>query len=174
MYIDLSQLEEDELRVEHQYTKQFDLHEHGVQLTSAPTIGLWLRRTAGRDVRVKGHLRAEVEVECDRCLGYVSLPMDVSFDVFYAPVEVLTPEEDVSLAPKDLAYGFYRDNLLDVDALVREQMLLALPFRCLCDPDCRGLCPSCGVDLNKEVCSCEQNIVAPYWSALRDLKKPQQ
>jgi len=171
MYIDLSQLEEDELRMEHHYHAEFELQEQSVRLVTAPAIELWLRRATAREVRVRGHLGAAVEVPCDRCVSYFSLPIDVTFDLFYAPIETLTPEEDVSLTPKDLAYGFCRDNLLDVDGLVREQIFLALPFRWLCKPDCRGLCPQCGADLNEEACSCEQDRVAPHWSALRDLRK---
>ena len=139
MYIDLSQLEEDELRIEHRYHEEFELQEQGVQLVTAPAIELWLRRVTAREVRVRGHLGAAVEVSCDRCMSCFSLPIDLTFDLFYAPIESLTPEEDVPLTPKDLAYGFYRDKLLDVDGLVREQIFLALPFRWLCKPDCRGL-----------------------------------
>jgi len=171
MYIDLSQLEGDELRIEHHYTEPFELQEQRVRVVSAPAVELRLRRAAARDVRVQGHLVTAVEVSCDRCLSCFSSPLDVAFDLFYAPIETLTPEEDVPLTPKDLAYGFYRDNLLDVDGLVREQIFLALPFRWLCRPDCRGLCPHCGTDLNKEMCSCVEDTVAPYWSALQDLKK---
>lgn len=174
MYIDLSQLEEDELHIEHHYPQQFELQEQDVRVVSAPTIELWLRRAAAREVRVRGHLVTRVEVPCDRCLSDVGLPIDVAFDVFYAPIEMLTPEEDVPLTPKDLTYGFYRDNLIDIDGLVREQIFLALPFRWLCQPDCRGLCPRCGTNLNKELCSCEEEKVAPYWSALQDLKKTMQ
>ncbi|MBI3951269.1 MAG: DUF177 domain-containing protein [Acidobacteria bacterium] len=171
MYIDLSQIEQDELHVAHQYQKPFELQSEDVRVTSAPAIELQVQRAAAREFRVRGHLAATVGVACDRCLIYYSLPIAVSFDLFCVPIETLTPEEDMPLTPKDLDYGFYRDNLLDVDALVREQIFLALPFRSLCRLDCRGLCPQCGVDLNRETCTCEVDEVALYWSALRNLKK---
>jgi uncharacterized protein len=171
MHVDLSQLEADELHIEHQYREPFDLPEQDVTVALAPAIELWLRRTTGREVRVKGNIAATVEVPCDRCLVAFSVPVGVSFDLFYAPIETLAPEEDVPLTEKDLDYGFYRDNLLDVDALVREQIFLSLPFRRLCRSDCRGLCPQCGTDLNKEMCSCQADTVSSRWSALRDLKK---
>lgn len=171
MYIDLTQLEDEELRVEHRYDERFDLQDPDLRLKTAPKVQLAARWAAGRDVRVRGRLEAAVEVPCDRCLSYFLVPIDVEFDLFYAPIETLTPEEDVPLTPKDLAYGFYRDEKIDVDGLVREQIFLALPFRWLCAPSCRGLCPQCGIDLNKGTCSCAEERVAPYWSVLRDLKR---
>lgn len=171
MYIDLSQLEGDELCLEHHYSEPFELPDHDVRVVSAPVIGLRLQRVAAGEFRARGHVVATVQVPCDRCLSDFSLPIDVTFDVLYAPIETLTPAEDVPLASKDLAYGFYRDNLLDVDGLVREQIFLALPFRWLCNPQCRGLCPQCGKDLNCESCSCTQETVAPYWSALLELRR---
>jgi len=171
MYIDLSQLEGDELHLEHRYPEPFALPEPSVRVVSAPVIDLRLQRATAREFRVRGRLVTTVEAPCDRCLSDVSFPVEVAFDVFYAPIETLTPAEEVPLTPKDLAYGFYRDNLLDVDGLVREQIFLALPFRWLCHPDCQGLCPQCGADLNQEMCSCAEDTVAPSWSALQDLKK---
>ena len=170
MYIDLLQLEQDELRISHQYGEQFEMNDPSVQVVSAPAIALRLQRAVGREVRVRGRLTAKVEVPCDRCLSCVEFPVSVTLDLFYAPIEVLTPDQDVPLMPQDLDYGFYRDNVLDVDVLVREQILLALPFRRLCQPECRGLCPSCGADLNKEVCACAQKPVAPHWAVLQQLK----
>jgi len=53
---------------------------------------------------------------------------------------------------------------------VREQILLALPSRRLCREECKGLCPTCGADLNAGRCDCEQREVDPRWSALAELK----
>jgi uncharacterized protein len=171
MFIDLSQLEEDELHLEHRYQEQLDLPEPDVRLCSGPAVELWLRKATGREVRVKGRLNATIEVLCDRCLTPFSVPVNVSFDLLYAPVELLTPDQDVPLSSQDLDYGFYRDNLLDVDGLAQEQVYLALPFRRLCKRECRGLCQHCGTDLNKETCSCEPDPATSPWSALQDLKQ---
>ena len=59
---------------------------------------------------------------------------------------------------------------LDLRPLVRELVLLDAPSTPLCRPDCAGLCPTCGVDRNKETCSCEPPPVDPRWSALDALK----
>ena len=60
------------------------------------------------------------------------------------------------------------DRRLDVDALVNEDVYLSLPYRMLCQPDCKGLCPVCGADLNEGPCSCEKPA-DPRWDALKDL-----
>jgi len=54
--------------------------------------------------------------------------------------------------------------------LIREQVLLALPTRPLCDEDCRGLCPSCGADLNEGDCRCATSHSDPRMAIFRDMK----
>jgi uncharacterized protein len=54
------------------------------------------------------------------------------------------------------------------DAL-REAVLLEIPIKNLCAEDCRGLCPHCGVDRNRETCACEDAPVDQRWSALRNV-----
>jgi len=75
----------------------------------------------------------------------------------------------VSLVTPDGAA--YEGDAVDLDELVREQILLALPSRRLCREECKGLCPTCGADLNAGRCACEQREVDPRWSALADLDK---
>jgi uncharacterized protein len=84
---------------------------------------------------------------------------------------MLKPEEEVELSEPDLTFGFYRDELIDVDALVREQIRLALPFRLLCREDCRGLCQKCGADLNRNPCSCSGEGPDARWATLLEYKK---
>jgi uncharacterized protein len=171
MFVDLTQLEKDELRVEHQYSpEQFDLSDDEIKLITQPRIDFHLRRI-GREIRIRGRLTAEVEAVCDRCLNSFTLTLAVPLDVFYAPIERLKPEEEVELSGPDLTLGFYRDEMIDVDALVREQIRLALPFRMLCREDCRGLCQTCGADLNRNPCACSAEEADPRWAVLLEFKK---
>jgi uncharacterized protein len=172
MYIDLSQFEENELRIEYRYDERFDLQGSGVRLVKGPALKCRLRRAAAQgEFRLDGRVVAGIEAECDRCLTLYTIPIDISFEVYYAPIERLTQAEEVPLSQQDLVYGFYRDHLIDVDTLVREQLLLALPFRRLCREDCLGLCPHCGADLNRGACFCPQTIGDPRWEGLLSLKK---
>ena len=65
----------------------------------------------------------------------------------------------------------FEGDSIDLDELVREQILLALPTRHLCREDCKGLCQKCGADLNAGDCSCEQGETDPRWAALADFKR---
>jgi uncharacterized protein len=123
-------------------------------------------------VRLRGKINASVEVRCDRCLAPVVLPVNADFDVTYVPQEVLTTEaEATELQEDDLTFATYEGDELDLEELAREQLFLALPARHLCREDCKGLCLTCGEDLNTQSCHCEQQETDPRWAALAALKK---
>lgn len=123
-------------------------------------------------VRLRGKLTASVEVACDRCVAPVIVPVDADFDVTYIPVEAdITEPEATELQEDDLSFAVYEGGHVDLDELMREQVLLALPTRQLCREDCKGLCPNCGADLNAQSCRCEQPQIDPRWAALATLKK---
>ena len=126
----------------------------------------WARRC-----RVRGTIRTEVELLCDRCAAPSRAPLEVEFDTRFIPQALAAGETDnVELLTEDLGLAAYEDGAVDLDELVREQILLALPTRSLCREDCKGLCPKCGADLNAGRCSCEQGEIDPRWSALAGLK----
>jgi len=123
-------------------------------------------------VRLRGIIDASVEVRCDRCVAPVVIPVNADFDVTYVPEEVLkTDAEATELQEDDLTFATYEGDELDLEELAREQLLLALPARHLCREDCKGLCPTCGEDLNTQTCGCERQATDPRWAALAALKK---
>ena len=84
--------------------------------------------------------------------------------------------EDVELdgtevAADDLGLTEYSGDAIDLGQMMREQFYLALPMKPLCMPDCKGLCPICGKNRNRETCSCESTWVDPRFEVLRNLKK---
>jgi uncharacterized protein len=122
-------------------------------------------------VSLQGTINASVEVPCDRCLTPVVIPVNTDFDLTYIPAQAAIAEpEATELQEDDLILSVYEDDSIDVDEMVREQILLALPSRQLCREDCKGLCPTCGEDLNTQSCNCEQQEIDPRWSALAALK----
>ncbi|HEX8146034.1 MAG TPA: DUF177 domain-containing protein [Pyrinomonadaceae bacterium] len=126
----------------------------------------------GEQVRLRGTIKTEVELLCDRCAAPRRAPLEVEFDTSFIPQEVeAVKAENVELQAEDLILSAYEGDAVDLDELVREQILLALPSRHLCREDCKGLCQTCGANLNDEQCSCEQGEVDPRWAALADLKK---
>lgn len=125
----------------------------------------------GTEVFVNGHIETRAQVECDRCLQQIETPVNADFDLQYitgtdyestAAVAAELTEDDLSVAVFDGA-------AIDVDEIVKEQILLAVPTRMLCRPDCKGICPDCGVDKNTGDCACATEEVDPRWAALKNL-----
>jgi uncharacterized protein len=125
----------------------------------------------GEEIRLRGTINAEVEVLCDRCLAAVRLPLEVEFDTAFVPQAAEAGRaENVELLTADMGLAAYEGDAVDLDELVREQIMLALPSRRLCREECKGLCPKCGADLNAGECDCERGEIDPRWSALAGLK----
>lgn len=114
----------------------------------------------GATVHVRGRLTGPLEAECGRCLEPFPLAVAQELDLFYLPRSADRPaqeeEEEVELHDHDVVVGYYEGEKLDLAALVREQLFLALPLKRLCREDCRGLCPTCGVNRNASRCSCPE------------------
>ena len=150
---------------------EIELDDDNAQLTSQTTVEGSARRK-GDEVRLNGKIRAEVEVSCDRCLAAVQAPVEIEFDTAFIPGEKAASEsENVELLADDMRLATLEGDSVDLDGLVREQILLALPSRRLCREECKGLCPTCGADLNAGRCSCERSEADPRWSALADWNK---
>ncbi|HST53351.1 MAG TPA: DUF177 domain-containing protein [Pyrinomonadaceae bacterium] len=147
---------------------EVELDEEGARLASGAIVEGSARRK-GDEVSLRGKISAVVEVSCDRCVADVRVPLEVEFDTAFIPRERAASEiENVELLTEDMGLAAYEGGAIDLDELVREQILLALPSRRICREDCKGLCPTCGTDLNAGACSCEQGEVDPRWSALAD------
>ena len=121
-------------------------------------------------VLVRAHLEGAQSDQCSRCLQPLDLPMQLDIEEeFFASVDAVT---GVRLpAPEDPeAFRIDSQHTLDLEETVRQYWAAALPMQALCRPDCRGLCPRCGQDLNQVACSCvpEED---ERWSALRELAK---
>ena len=79
-------------------------------------------------------------------------------------------EEQHELSEEDLNLAVFNGEAIELDDLVREEILLALPAQVLCRESCRGLCPVCGVDRNLSTCDCEARQIDSRWEALKDLQ----
>lgn len=119
--------------------------------------------------RLVGTVRATLELGCSRCLEGYAVPVDAAFDLRYLPQSANAGDEEQEIAEDDLSTAFYRDEVIDLGQLVREQFYLVLPMKPLCRPDCRGLCPQCGTNLNRDRCGCTGGWVDPRLDGLRAL-----
>jgi uncharacterized protein len=120
--------------------------------------------------RLVGRAQTELELQCGRCLEPFRMPVDAAVDVRYLPVTELSAEDEREVAEEDLDTGYYRDDQIDLNELLREQFYLALPMKPLCRDDCAGLCSQCGKNLNTGTCQCTVKWEDPRLSPLRELK----
>jgi uncharacterized protein len=104
--------------------------------------------------RLDGTARTELELACSRCLEPFRLPVDAAFDLRYLPAGAMSTEADTVVDDDDLDTSYYRDDVIDLNELLREQFYLALPMKPLCAEGCRGLCSQCGANLNLATCGC--------------------
>ncbi|MDQ2938802.1 MAG: DUF177 domain-containing protein [Acidobacteriota bacterium] len=139
-----------------------------LQLLHFPTVSGEIRRSEGR-VKVNGRVVAELQVECDRCLKSVALPVDSRFELDYVTPEDYQAQDAVELTEEDLDLEVFDGEVVDIDRLVTEELLLALPAQVLCKDNCKGICPVCGIDRNRLDCSCDTAEVDPRWAGLKKL-----
>jgi len=117
--------------------------------------------------RLVGHVKTTLELPCSRCLEPFTLPVDQTFDLRYQPHAQNTGDGEREIEEDDLTTAFYENDEIDLGQLMREQFYLALPMKPLCAEDCRGLCPVCGKNLNRETCDCSRTWDDPRMAALR-------
>jgi uncharacterized protein len=119
-------------------------------------------------VLVQGDARAEVALDCVRCLDPVSVALEIAVEETFVPTldilsgQIIQPEEE------DRALWIDEHHILDLSEVLRQDVLVALPLHVVCRPDCLGLCSTCGKNLNDGPCDCLVDS-DPRWTALRDL-----
>lgn len=101
-----------------------------------------------------GRLTSAGEVACARCLAPVPFSRTGEVSWVFAPAHRRPTDEETELTARDLDVVWYEDFVVPFDPLVEEQLQLELPMKPLCRPDCKGLCPRCGVDRNNVPCDC--------------------
>ncbi len=115
-------------------------------------------------VLVRGTLSADVTLSCARCL--VDLRRPVSADV----VELFTDPATTD-ADDDVDAGYeISDGVIDLDTLIRDALVPAVPYQPLCDEACKGLCAQCGANHNETGCTCTDHTADPRWAALEGLR----
>jgi uncharacterized protein len=109
-------------------------------------------------VYATGTIRGTMAMRCARCLKEFTQPFDVEMHELF-PLRA-GPEDDYQLG---------EDLTLDPEQMVRDSVVLSMPFSPLCKPDCLGLCPRCGRDRNLGQCTCTEEVADPRWAGLEEL-----
>jgi len=153
-----------------------ELHLEGesdFELRGDGSVSCHVDRGDDETVHVRGHVDAELGLQCGRCLESFGLQVHHDLDLFYlsrgeTPAE---QEEDVALSDHDLVVAYYEGQQLDLGELIREQIVLTLPMKRVCKEDCAGLCPSCGINHNRSSCECPKpaDEIDPRFQGLKEL-----
>jgi len=138
--------------------------------SNAQVTGGFLLEKHGRDILVRGHLTGNLELNCSRCLEGFWAAVQSDFDLLLMPGPEPVSAEAEELAAPDLDLDFYTGEVVDLEGILREQIILMLPLKPLCAENCKGLCPLCGANLNREGCRCKAEKVDSPFAALAKLK----
>ncbi|MBM4288723.1 MAG: DUF177 domain-containing protein [Deltaproteobacteria bacterium] len=122
------------------------------------------------NILVRGGLQGELIFTCSRCLETFAGPLTASFDLLLKRGQAQALDQEVELSAGELDEDFFSGDELELNVLLREQILLALPLKTLCREECRGLCRQCGKNLNQESCSCPAPSFDSSFAALKKLR----
>jgi len=140
-----------------------DLGIEVLRVTEGSPVELDLRLEAVMEgVLVTGTAHASLAGECARCLEPLTDEMTVDLQELYV-------YEDHALPGEDDEVSTLQDDLVDLEPLLRDAVVLALPFQPLCMDDCPGLCPDCGARLADDPDHAHEAAVDPRWAALTEI-----
>jgi uncharacterized protein len=124
----------------------------------------------GERLTLRGSVKAEAEQACARCAKTFASVLES--EVLFLAERRGTDDPRDEAALEEEGEVLYHDGVeLDLDAPLREALILELPVVVVCRPECKGLCPRCGKDLNEDVCSCGSSTEDPRWETLKGLKE---
>ncbi len=133
-----------------------------------PVRGMMELERSGGVYTARGQLTATAVVPCSRCALPHAVPL-VAHVEERVVLEQIDEPASFREAEAEEPIPILSGEVLDLSELVRQTLILAVPPRSLCQPDCRGLCPECGADRNREECSCAARRTDPHLEALREL-----
>ncbi|HEY5610976.1 MAG TPA: DUF177 domain-containing protein [Thermoanaerobaculia bacterium] len=120
---------------------------------------------------VEGSVEYTADMACSRCLEPFPIANRSSFTVRYRPRPTdRSSEEEIEIDARDLDLDYYAERKIPLAQIAVEQIQLTIPMKPLCDDACRGLCPQCGANRNRDECGCEDSLIDERWGALRGIR----
>lgn len=170
MRIDVRELESGPLRMSGEIPQQeLNLDPNDLKVWGKIPVALTAEK-AGREVRIRGQIQAEVVLLCSRCLEPIRISLTPQFDQFYQRAGSAHLVGEIALQEKDTEIAFFQGDFIEVSDIVREQIVLAVPMKPMCREDCQGLCPFCGRNRNQEACDCRALERDPRLAPLLKIK----
>jgi uncharacterized protein len=173
MFLSVKEMERRKVRFEETFAPgQIDFASEDIEQTVPlhVTGSAELLENSEGEIRVLGKYSVEMGAQCDRCLGRAKFPLDASFDLFYRPMTDIAREEEVEIDEGEAEIGFYEGDGIELEGILREQVVLALPMQRICSADCKGICPTCGKNRNETACDCRVDLTHDRWRALGNLE----
>jgi uncharacterized protein len=171
MLLDLSRLKVGVQHVERRYEPAaFELSGEEFRLVAPVTLVADVTRDEQK-VRLVGRVTTRIECNCGRCLDPFEVPVDADVDLFFLPAAAAAAEGDRETAEADFGVAYFKDETLDLGEVMREQFYLAVPMKPLCREDCKGLCAVCGINKNRETCTCQVEWTDPRLEPLKRLAR---
>jgi uncharacterized protein len=159
-----------EIDLEPEWFARWQAEDPNLEFADAHLTGLVRLSKHGRDILVRGRLAGHLGLACSRCLEAFAAPVAADFDLLLVPgPKAVSPEEE-ELSRTDLDLDYYTGEMVDLETLLREQIILLVPLKPLCDEACKGLCRHCGANLNRETCQCRTETANSPFAHLAKLK----
>jgi len=127
-------------------------------------------RKVGQSILIKGGVQTVLQLRCVRCLREFSYPLASRFELTLHPLKGMDLGEEAELTGKELEMDFFEGGEIHLSEIACEQVFLEIPIQPLCQEGCKGLCPTCGKDLNLSNCHCIKEEFETGFSALKKLK----
>jgi uncharacterized protein len=124
-----------------------------------------------RGVDLSANLHSRVELDCCRCLEPFESTISADFSLTIVPEAAEFGAGEIEIDDEDASLFYAPEGKADLGVIAAEQILLNMPLKPVCDPGCKGLCPTCGVNRNKIECDCRSEAIDPRFAPLLDLKQ---
>ena len=122
------------------------------------------------NIFIKGRFKTKINLYCSRCLEKVLYSINLTVDKVLVPYEHEEYKEEKELKQEDLEKDYYLQKI-DLFEIIKEQILLNIPYKTQCKKDCKGLCVQCGINLNHNQCDCHINkAIDQRFAILKNLK----
>lgn len=145
-------------------SQQFEIPSGACQVVEQEPVILSIKNVGDRKFELEGEAVFSLLIPCDRCLELVKCPFHLIFERTL-DLKLSVEERIAALDEQPYLQGYN----LDVDQLVRDELLLNLPMKVLCAEDCKGICNRCGANLNYETCGCDRSSPDPRMSVIQDI-----
>lgn len=144
--------------------ESFDFLGSSYEFADKEMVDLTITNLGNRMVLINGSTSISLFMFCSRCLKKLVFPYDISFQK-EIDFKLTDAERTENLDEANYIVGYN----LDVDILIREEIVMGFPMKLLCRPDCKGICKTCGTDLNEKDCNCDNTEYDPRMSVIRDI-----